>query len=70
MKEFIKKRKGTIIFFTIIVAFILYGIFNIMKAKSNAIGETVYEYDPPESNVDMTRSSNYEKIADSKNLEL
>lgn len=70
MKEFIKKRKGTIIFFTIIVAFILYGIFNIMKAKSNAIGETVYEYDPPESNVDMTRSSNYEKIAESKNLEL
>lgn len=50
--------------------FILYGFISINNAKKNAIAKVDYVYNGPESNVDSNVPANYNKIAESKNLEL
>lgn len=70
MRQYIKKRMGTIIFYGVIILFVLYGFISINNAKKNAIAEINYTYDGPESNVDSNIPVNYKKIASSKNLEL
>ena len=69
-KVFLKRNRGTIIFYSIIILFIVYGIFSIKEAQNNAIARRVYNYEGVEPNVDTTLLANYKKVADSKHLEL
>lgn len=71
IKQYLKKRIGSIIFYLIIILFVGYGFYSIQDAKKNAIAKSDYSsYVAPEANVDYSIASNYKKIAESKNLEL
>lgn len=70
IKNFIMKRLGAFIFYTLVGVFILYGIFSIQQAKRNAIAAQSYSYEAPEANVDKSAAPSYKKISESENLEL
>ncbi len=70
MKQFVKKRIGTILFYTLVAAFIFYGWFYINQAKKNALTEKTYDYQAPKANAEDTGTDGYERIAGSGNLEL
>ncbi len=70
MKQFLKERIGSIIFYTLVLAFIIYGWSYINQAKKNALVEETYDYQAPGANVEDTGAANYKRIAGSGNLEL
>lgn len=70
IKEYLKERRTSIIFYLIVIVFVIYGFVSIYQAKQNAIGPETYAYEAPEINVDYSQPDKFKKIAESENLEL
>lgn len=70
MKQVIRKRLGTIIFYMLVLIFIIYGWFYISQAKKNSLVEETDNYQMQEPNVEGNKTAVYKKIAGSGNLEL
>lgn len=70
IKHFLKQNRGTIIFYMILFAVVIYGVISISAVQKNKTAKLVYTYEGPEANVDASLESKYNKIATSEHVEL
>lgn len=69
VRQFIKERLGTIIFFAIVAVFIVWGCLSIQTARQHAI-TYAQDYVAPEGNVDASAEGQYVSVARTDRLEL
>lgn len=69
VKKFFKERLGTIIFFSIVAIFLVWGSLSIKTAKENAITYSE-DYEVPEKTADLLQEGEYVSIAKDDKLEL
>jgi len=70
MKNFLRQRLGSVILLFLATVFVAWGIFSINRAIANSPGRMVWDYTPPEPNVDGDAVGEYVLIAQSGFLRL
>lgn len=70
VKQFLKERLGTIIFFAIVVILVLWGVLSISNARGSVERSYNENYKAPEDTADLSQPGSYKSIAKTDSLEL